>query len=136
MVKNTGLSLCCVALKICYASCNNAVLPMPAAASTILPLKVKPETKLFRFLDWYETSNTTINPETGRKRKGNVKKFLIEELEEMLASGKPSSGFLKSIADFKQANVLPVELQAAKATLSETDFAKFVELMEKVKIGV
>lgn len=100
-------------------------------ATSILALKVQNQSKLSQFIDWYETFYTTINPDTGRKRKGNAKKFLLEELELLVSSGKLSSSFPKVIEDFKKASVLSPELQKAKQNLSESDFAKLVELMEK-----
>ena len=103
--------------------------PMPS--SFLLPLKVQNQSKLSQFIDWYETFYTSINPDTGRKRKGNAKKFLVEELEALVSTGKSSVSFPKVIDDFKKASVLSPELQKAKQNLSESEFAKLVELMEK-----
>ena len=100
-------------------------------SSSIFQLKVPNQSKLSQFVDWYENFYTTINPETGRKRKGNVKKFLLEELENLLNSGKLSSNISKVIDDFGKASVLSPEIQKAKEKLSDADFAKLVELMEK-----
>lgn len=85
-------------------------------------------------MDWYETSYTTINPDTGRKRKGNFKKFLMEEIEFLLSSGKVNE-LIKVAEEFKKTSILSPELQSAKQNLNETDFAKLVELMEKAKAG-
>lgn len=85
-------------------------------------------------MEWYETSYTTINPDTGRKRKGNFKKFLMEEIEFLLSSGKVNE-LIKVAEEFKKSSILSPELQAAKQNLNETDFAKLVELMEKAKAG-
>ena len=101
------------------------------ASSVQIPLKIKTDSKFYQFAEWYEGSNTSINPETGRKRKGNFKKFLIEEIENLLITG--NCGLVKVAAEFKKAAVLPPELQSAKQNLNETDFAKLVELMEKAK---
>lgn len=100
--------------------------------ANLVPLKVKDGTKLYEFLDWYEKSKSSVS-ETGRNRKGNFKKFIIEEFEKMLISGKPSKDFLDTIAEFKESSLLPPELQEAKQNLNSTDFAKFVELLEKAK---
>lgn len=100
-------------------------------ASFLLPIKVQSHSKLSQFIDWYEAFHTTTNPDTGRKRKGNAKKFLTEELEVLVSTGKASSQLPKVIEDFKKASLLSPELQKAKQNLSETDFAKLVELMEK-----
>lgn len=100
-------------------------------ASFVFPLKVQNQSKLSQFIDWYETFYTTTNPDTGRKRKGNAKKFLLEELEALVSTGKSSSALPKVIEDFKKASILSPELQKAKQNLSESDFAKLVELMEK-----
>lgn len=102
------------------------------AASVPVALKVKTDSKFFQFLDWYETAYTTTNPDTGRKRKGNFKKFLIEEIENIITTGK-SAELIKVAEEFKKASVLSPELQEAKQNLNETDFAKLVELIEKAK---
>lgn len=104
------------------------------AASTQIPFKVKTDSKFYQFANWYESAYTTINPDTGRKRKGNFKKFLIEEIENLLYSGKATE-LIKVAEEFKKSSVLPQELQSAKQNLNETDFAKLVELMEKAKVG-
>jgi hypothetical protein len=101
------------------------------APAVQIPLKVKTDSKFYQFVEWYEGSNTSINPETGRKRKGNFKKFLIEEIENLLITG--TCGLVKVAGEFKKSAVLPPELQSAKQNLNETDFAKLVELMEKAK---
>jgi len=100
-------------------------------ASYLFPLKVQNQSKLSQFIDWYETFYTSTNPDTGRKRKGNAKKFLLEELEELVSTGKVSASLPKVIEDFKKASLLSPELQKAKQNLSDSDFAKLVELMEK-----
>jgi len=100
-------------------------------ASFLFPLKVQNQSKLSQFIDWYETFYTSTNPDTGRKRKGNAKKFLLEELEELVSTGKVSASLPKVIEDFKKASLLSPELQKAKQNLSDSDFAKLVELMEK-----
>ena len=102
------------------------------AAAVQVPLKVKTDTKFFQFIEWYETSYTTINPDTGRKRKGNFKKFLMEEIEFLLSSGKVNE-LIKVAEEFKKTSILSPELQSAKQNLTETDFAKLVELMEKAR---
>jgi len=107
---------------------------MVVSAPVQVLLKVKTDSKFYEFLDWYETFYTTINPETGRKRKGNFRKFLIEEIEFLISSGKVND-LIKIVEEFKKASILSPELQAAKQNLNETDFAKLVELMEKAKAG-
>ena len=104
------------------------------AASTQIQLKVKTDSRLHQFSNWYESAYTTINPDTGRKRKGNFKKFLIEEIEFLLSSGKVNK-LINVAEEFKKTSVLSPELQSAKQNLNETDFAKLVELMEKAKVG-
>lgn len=105
------------------------------ASAVQVPLKVKTDTKFFQFMEWYETFYTTTNPDTGRKRKGNFKKFLIDEIEFLLSSGKVNE-LVKVAEEFKKSSILSPELQAAKQNLNDTDFAKLVELMEKAKVGV
>lgn len=102
------------------------------ASAVQVPLKVKTDTKFFQFIEWYESSYATINPDTGRKRKGNFKKFLMEEIEFLLSSGKVNE-LIKVAEEFKKTSILSPELQSAKQNLNETDFAKLVELMEKAK---
>lgn len=104
-------------------------------ASFLFPLKVQTQSKLSSFIEWYENYYTTSNPETGRKRKGNVKKFLLEEIEKLLATGKASIQVSKVVEEFKQASLLSPETQQAKQNLSESDFLKFMELIEKAKAG-
>lgn len=102
------------------------------AASTQIQLKVKTDSKFYQFADWFEIAYTSINPDTGRKRKGNFKKFLIEEIENLLNTGKVNE-LIKVAEEFKKSSVLSPELQSAKLNLNEADFAKLVELMEKAK---
>jgi len=108
---------------------GQSIPAMPA--SFLFPLKVQNQSKLSHFINWYETFYTSTNPDTGRKRKGNAKKFLLEELEALVSTGKVSSSLPKVIEDFKNASLLSPELQNAKQNLSDSDFAKLVELMEK-----
>jgi len=107
---------------------------MPVASISI-PLKVKVDSKFNQFVEWYESAYTTTNPDTGRKRKGNFKKFLIEEIEALLQGGRAIE-LTKAAEEFKKSAVLSPELQSAKLNLTEADFAKLVELMEKAKGGV
>lgn len=105
------------------------------AGITLLPLKLQNSSKVLEFIEWYEMAYQTTNPDTGRKRKGNGKKFLTEAIEDLLSSGKVSASFAEAISEFKKASLLSPEVREAKSKLSDTDFAKFVELMEKVKAG-
>ena len=105
---------------------------MPATANSFeFPLKVKRDSKLAKFLDWYMIAYQTTNPDTGRKRKGNAKAFILEELENVLSTGKASSNLLEVASEFKKSSVLTPELQKAKANLSESEFSQLVALMEK-----
>ena len=105
---------------------------MPATANSFeFPLKIKRDTKLAKFIDWYMIAYQTTNPDTGRKRKGNVKAFILEELENILSTGKESSNLLEVASEFKKSSVLTPELQKAKANLSESEFSQLVALMEK-----
>ena len=98
-------------------------------ATSSIVLKVKADSKLAQFAEWYEISETKTNPENGRKRKGNFKKFLIEEIENLLITG--NCGLVKVAAEFKKAEKLSPELQKAKKNLSDSDFAKLEELLAK-----
>jgi len=105
---------------------------MPATSNSFeFPLKVKRGTYFSKFLEWYALAYQTTNPETGRKRKGNVKAFILEELETILSTGKASKNLLEVAVEFKNSGALSPELQQAKANLSETEFAQLVSLMEK-----
>lgn len=113
-----------------------ALTPTMVAASTLILLKVKTDSKFYQFASWFETAygEKTTNSATGktRNRKGNFKKFLIQEIETILFTGK-SVELMKAAEEFKKSSVLSPELQSAKHNLNETDFAKLVELMEKAK---
>ena len=105
---------------------------MPATANSFeFPLKVKRDTKVAKFLDWYGLAYQTTNPETGRKRKGNVKAFILDELEIIFNTGKASSNLLNVAGEFKNSAALSPELQKAKANLSDAEFSQLVALMEK-----
>lgn len=106
------------------------------ATTSFLQLKLQNSSKIFEFIEWYEMAYQTTNPDTGRKRKGNGKKHLIEEIENVISSGSLSKEFADSISEFKKASLLSPEIREAKSKLSDTEFNKFVELMEKVKAGV
>lgn len=107
---------------------------MPATTNSFeFPLKVKRGTHFSKFLDWYALAYQTTNPETGRKRKGNVKAFILEELETILSTGKASKNLLEVAVEFKNSGALSPELQQAKANLSETEFAQLVSLMKKAE---
>ena len=116
---------------ICYTANNEREL-MPATSNSFeFPLKVKRGTKFQKFLDWYGLAYQSTNPDTGRKRKGNVKAFILDEFETILSTGKASSNLLEVADEFKNSGALSPELQKAKANLSETDFLQLVALMEK-----
>ena len=102
-------------------------------ATTTLALKMPNDSMLSNFIQWYETFYATANPETGRKRRGNAKKFLLEEINVLLASGKASANLDNVLKEFKQASVLTSDMQTAKTKLSDTEFAKLLELLEKAK---
>lgn len=103
------------------------------ATTSFLQLKLQNSSKIFEFIEWYEMAYQSTNPDTGRKRKGNGKKHLIEMLESIISSGSISKEYTDSISQFKKATLLSPEVREAQSKLSETDFNKFVELMEKVK---
>jgi hypothetical protein len=105
------------------------------AKANLVQLKVKEGTRLFDFLDWFEKAKAEVS-DTGRNRKGNYKKFIIQELEYMLESGEPSEELIDTITEFKEnAFLASPQLVEAKKNLSEVDFKKFVELLEKAKAG-
>jgi len=103
------------------------------ASAVQVPLKVKTDTKFFQFMEWYETFYATTNPDTGRKRKGNFKKFLMEEIEFLLSSGKVNE-LIKVAEEFKKSSILSPELQAAKQNLNETDFETLLALIKKARV--
>jgi len=103
------------------------------ATTSFLQLKLQNSSKIFEFIEWYEMAYQSTNPDTGRKRKGNGKKHLIEMFESIISSGSISKEYTDSISQFKKATLLSPEVREAQSKLSETDFNKFVELMEKVK---
>ena len=57
--------------------------------STPLTLKIQEGSKLASFVAYYEDFHSEVS-DTGRNRKGNVKKFLLQELECLVSTGKPA----------------------------------------------
>lgn len=116
---------------------------MPTATPIQVALKIKEDTELFNFVSWFETAYTKVNPETQRKRKGSFKNLVLGILSNAIAGGDASkivysdtesSYTLKEIAErYKAEKMLSPELQSAKANLSDAEYSKLVELMEKAK---
>ena len=72
-------------------------------------------TKFYDFLEWYAKAKSSVS-EKGRNQKGNYKKFILEEFENMLVSGDPSEEFLETITEFKESGSLSPELQTQRKT--------------------
>jgi hypothetical protein len=106
-------------------------------ASTELTLKVKEDQKLYKFLSWYEEakSTKTLNEETGkeRNRKGNIKKFLLEQLEFLLVNAEASPELVSVVEEFQQSGDFSPELMSAKKNLSDADFKQLQTLLQKAK---
>lgn len=113
------------------------------ASAVQVPLKIKEDTDLHAFASWFEAAYSKVI--NGRNRKGSFKKLALGILSNAIAGGSSNSVVyedseeqytLKSIIDnYRQSSILTPELQVAKKNLTETDFAKLVELMEKAKSG-
>lgn len=88
-----------------------------------------------QFIEWYENTHRTTNEETGRKRKGNAKKAILDYLEGLLTGvkSKEVNDFMSSIESFREDTKLPKELQSAKNTLSPDEYENFKKLFEKIK---
>ena len=110
---------------------------MPASKKLELSYKLDDQSSLANWIEWYEDAHRTTNPDTGRKRKGNAKKVLLDFLENSVKVGaiNPSKEeqkkFLDSLDEFKEDTKLPKELQKAKNNLSPEEFQQFKSLFEK-----
>ena len=92
--------------------------------SNLLQLKIKEGTEFYKFLEWFEKSKATIN-DTGRNRKGNYKKFIIDEFESMLSGGEPTQEFLETISEYKNSIPLSDEMLGMKKVMGDIEFEKF-----------
>lgn len=72
------------------------------ATTSFLQLKLQNSSKIFEFIEWYEMAYQTTNPDTGRKRKGNGKKHLIEEIENVISSGSLQKNLLIVLVSLKK----------------------------------
>lgn len=99
--------------------------------STPLILKVDNDSKLAAFITYYETAHKTIN-ENGRSRKGNVKKFLLQELEELVTSGNPKDFPVEAEAFQKKTSGSPI-LVDAMSKLSPDELKQFKMLLQKAQ---
>jgi len=107
---------------------------MVAKAKVQLEYKLESTSPLAEFIEWYEVAKRTTNPETGRKRKGNAKKALLQFIEGYLkgVQTKEINDFQKSVEEFREDAKLPKELQMAKNTLSSEEYKTFKNLCEKI----
>ena len=100
-----------------------------------LSYNLDPASKLAQFIEWYEITYRTINEKTGRKRKGNAKKALLDYMEGMLDGTKTKEimEFVEKVKQFTEDTKLPKELQSAKNNLSPDEYENFKKLFEKIK---
>ena len=83
---------------------------------------------------WYEDAYRTTNEETGRKRKGNAKKYVFELLVSVVeGDGSKAEPFTKVIKEFRESSKLTPALQKAKLNLSPEDYEQFKKLHEKME---
>ena len=110
---------------------------MPAPKKVELSYKLDNASSIAKWIGWYEEAKRTINPDSGRKRKGNARKALQDFLESLISEGGVSTTaidqrkFMDTLKEFKEDTKLPPELQKAKNNLSPEDFSQFKSLFEK-----
>ena len=102
--------------------------------SNLVQLKIKEGTEFDKFLKWFETSKATKS-DKGRNRKGNCKKFIIDEFEYMLSSGEPTNEFLEVISEYKNSIPLSDEMMMMKKVMGDIEFEKFYKKMLEAKSG-
>ena len=121
---------------------------MPTKPKVVL--NIDPESKIGKFVSWYEEQYTTVN-ENGRRRKGNAKAALLEFLTATIdtaGKGQYAQGYrtyksgekpLASIEKFEkdceeyiEVGRLPAELKAAKKHLSPEEFEIFQANWQKI----
>ena len=101
--------------------------------ANLLQLKIKEGTEFYKFLEWFEKSKATVS-DTGRNRKGNYKKFIIDEFEHMLSGGEPTDEFLKVISEYKNSIPLSDEMMMMKKVMGGIEFEKFYKKMLEAKL--
>lgn len=109
---------------------------MPALKKLSLEFKLSPSSPLYSFIEWYELEYRTTNPETGRKRKGNAKKAILDFFDNALSDeplSKEAEHFNAAVKQFKEDTKLPKELQSAKTNLSPEEYKNFKLLYEKIQ---
>ena len=114
-------------------------------------LNIDPESKIGKFVSWYEEQYTTVN-ENGRKRKGNAKAALLDFLTATIdtaGKGQYARGyrnykeddikplpsihkFEKDCEEYIEVGRLPAELKAAKKHLSPEEFEIFQANWQKI----
>ena len=102
--------------------------------SNLVQLKIKEGTEFYKFLEWFEKSKATIS-DIGRNRKGNYKKFIIDEFESMLSGGEPTQEFLETISEYKNSIPLSDEMLGMKKVMGDVEFEKFYKKMLEAKSG-
>ena len=110
---------------------------MPAPKKVELSYKLDSASSIAKWIGWYEEAKRTINPDSGRKRKGNARKALQDFLESLISEGGISTTaidqkkFMETLKEYKEDTKLPPELQKAKNNLSPEEFSQFKSLFEK-----
>ena len=123
-------------MSLWYAWNRTTINLMVVAKKVSLEYKLDPSSKLAGFIEWYEITHRTINEETGRKRKGNAKKAILDFLECAVNANqttKEYNHFVDCIKVFKEDTKLPKELQSAKNNLSPEKYENFKSLYEEMK---
>ena len=98
--------------------------------STPLTLKIQEGSKLASFVEYYESFHSEVS-DTGRNRKGNVKKFLLKELECLVSTGKPSE-FPAEVEQFQEYQSHDPEMMEKMKKLSPEDQKTFKALLAKI----
>ena len=98
--------------------------------STPLTLKIQEGSKLASFVEYYEDFHSEVS-DTGRNRKGNVKKFLLKELECLVSTGKPAE-FPAEVEQFQEYQSHDPEMMEKMKKLSPEDQKTFKALLAKI----
>lgn len=122
-------------MSLWYAWNRTTINLMVVAKKVSLEYKLDPSSKLAGFIEWYEITHRKTNEETGRKRKGNAKKSILDFLESAVSATQTIEykHFVECVNQFTEDTKLPKELQSAKNNLSAEDYENFKSLYEKMK---
>ena len=99
--------------------------------STPLALKIQEGSKLASFVEYCQKFHEEVSEISGRKRQGNVKKFLLKELECLVSTGKPAE-FPKEVEQFQEYQTQDPEMMEKMKKFSPEDQKTFKALLAKI----